>query len=111
MARNNIRKADVFYYDRRAGMLQETDTGYTFTYDPAYLKNKGLSISLSLPLQVKPFHSSELFPFFVGLNAEGWYRDIVCATQKIDRTDEFGLLLITGKNTIGAVSVCESGAL
>jgi serine/threonine-protein kinase HipA len=109
MARDNKRKADVFYHDRLAGVLEETDAGYRFTYDPGYLKN-GKAVSLSLPLQAEPFESALLFPFFAGLNSEGWYRDIVCATRKIDRADEFGILLVTGENTIGAVTVRESGA-
>ncbi|MFA5260001.1 MAG: HipA N-terminal domain-containing protein [Candidatus Omnitrophota bacterium] len=109
MARGNKRKADVFYHDHLAGILEETDAGYKFTYDPGYLKT-GKAISLSLPLQAEPFESSILFPFFAGLNSEGWYRDIVCATRKIDRTDEFGILLVTGESTIGAVTVRESGA-
>ncbi len=109
MARDNKRKADVFYHDRLAGILKETDTGYKFIYDSDYLKG-GKAISLSLPLQAEPFEASRLFPFFAGLNSEGWYRDIVCATKKIDHTDEFGILLVTGENTIGAVTVRESGA-
>ena len=109
MARDNKRKADVFYHDHMAGVLAEMDAGYKFTYDPGYLKT-GQAISLSLPLQAEPFESLILFPFFVGLNSEGWYRDIVCATRKIDRTDEFGILLVTGESTIGAVTVRESGA-
>jgi len=109
MAGNNKRRADVFYQGRLAGILEETATGYKFTYNPVYLKT-GRAISLSLPLQVEPFESTILFSFFTGLNPEGWYRDIVCATKKIDRTDEFGILLVTGQNTIGAVTVRESGA-
>ncbi len=103
------RKADIFYYDHLAGVLEETDTGFKFTYVPDFLKT-GKPISLSLPLQAEPFESSLLFPFFAGLNPEGWYRDIVCATRKIDHTDDFGILLVTGENTIGAVTVRESGA-
>ena len=109
MARDNKRTADIFYHDRLAGILEETDTGFKFIYDSSYLKD-GKAVSLSLPLQAAPFESAILFPFFVGLNSEGWYRDIVCATKKIDRTDEFGILLVTGANTIGAVTVRESGA-
>lgn len=109
MPRDNKRKADVFYHDRLVGILEETDAGHKFTYDPGYLKT-GKAISLSLPLQAEPFESSILFPFFAGLNSEGWYRDIVCAMRKIDRTDEFGILLVTGESTIGAVTVRESGA-
>ena len=109
MARDNKRKADVFYHDRLVGVLEEADAGYKFTYDTGYLKN-GKAVSLSLPLRAESFESTALFPFFAGLNSEGWYRDIVCATRKIDRTDEFGILLVTGENTIGAVTVRESGA-
>jgi serine/threonine-protein kinase HipA len=109
MARDNKRKAEVFYHDRLAGRLEETDLGYKFTYDSSYLKG-GKAISLSLPLRGEPFESPVLFPFFAGLNSEGWYRDIVCVTRKIDRADEFGILLVTGENTIGAVAVRESGA-
>ncbi len=103
------RKADVFYHERLAGVLEEMDAGFKFTYDPDFLKT-GKSISLSLPLQSEPFESAVLFPFFAGLNSEGWYRDIVCATRKIDSRDDFGILLVTGENTIGAVTVRESGA-
>ena len=109
MARDNKRKADVFYHDRLAGVLEETDDGYKFAYDSDYLKI-GKPVSLSLPLRNEPFESATLFPFFAGMNSEGWYRDIVCATRKIDSTDEFGILLVTGENTIGAVTVRESGA-
>jgi len=109
MARDNKRKADVFYHDCLAGILEETDEGYRFTYAPDYLIT-GKSVSLSLPLQAEPFKSATLFSFFAGMNSEGWYRDIVCATRKIDPTDEFGILLVTGESTIGAVTVKESGA-
>ncbi|MBF0489850.1 MAG: HipA N-terminal domain-containing protein [Candidatus Omnitrophica bacterium] len=109
MVRNNKRKADVFYHDRLVGILEETDEGYRFAYATDYLKT-GKPVSLSLPLRKEPFESTTLFPFFAGMNSEGWYRDIVCATRKIDPTDEFGILLVTGENTIGAVSVRKSGA-
>ncbi|MBF0532296.1 MAG: HipA N-terminal domain-containing protein [Candidatus Omnitrophica bacterium] len=110
MAKDKKRKAQVFYHDCLAGILEETDQGYRFTYASDFLKT-GKPISLSLPLQAEPFESAVLFSFFAGLNAEGWYRDIVCATKKIDQTDEFGILLVTGENTIGAVTVKESGAV
>jgi len=58
MARNNKRKADVFYHDRFAGVLEETDAGYRFAYDAAYLKS-GKALSLSLPLREEPFESAK----------------------------------------------------
>ena len=63
MARDNKRTADVFYHDRLAGILEETDTGFKFTYDSSYLKD-GKAVSLSLPLQAEPFESAVLFSFF-----------------------------------------------
>ncbi|MBF0388085.1 MAG: HipA N-terminal domain-containing protein [Candidatus Omnitrophica bacterium] len=109
MSRDSKRKVDVLYHDRLAGFLEETDKGYKFVYTLDHLKT-GKPISLSLPLQAEPFESATLFSFFAGMNSEGWYRDIVCATKKIDPTDEFGILLVTGASTIGAVTVKESGA-
>ena len=110
MTRDKKRKANIFYDDRLAGILQETDQGYRFIYTSDYLKI-GRPISLSLPLQAEAFESGTLFPFFAGMTPEGWYRDIVCATKKIDPADEFGILLVTGASTIGAVTVKESDVL
>jgi serine/threonine-protein kinase HipA len=110
MAKDKKRKANVFYRDRLAGILEETDDGYRFVYDADYLET-GLPLSVSLPLQKEAFESTILFPFFAGMNSEGWYHDIVCATKKIDPTDEFGILLVTGEGTIGAVTIKESGVL
>lgn len=102
-----MRKADVYFRDRLAGHLTETQAGYRFTYDPAYLTD-GPAISLSLPLQEAPFESKELFPFFAGLVPEGWYLRIVSPTIKVDEHDIFGLLLKTCGDCIGAVSVREA---
>ncbi|MBF0253981.1 MAG: HipA N-terminal domain-containing protein [Candidatus Omnitrophica bacterium] len=107
MPRGEKRRAKVFFGDRLAGVLEETDQGYRFAYDPDYVL-RGPAISLSLPLRKEPYESSVLFPFFGGLNAEGWYRDIVCATKKIDPADEFGILLVSG-DTAGSVTVRKSG--
>ena len=104
MIKDKKRKAHVFYQARLAGILEETDEEYLFVYTADYLKT-GRPISLSLPLQTEAFKSAALFPFFVGMTPEGWYRDIVCATKKIDPSDDFGILLITGENTVGAVTV------
>lgn len=99
------RKARVFYRDELAGYLTETSRGYTFQYDPEFLK-KNIPISISLPPREGPYQSKELFPFFKGLLPEGWYLNIVCATQKIDNKDSFGLLIGTASaDTIGAVTV------
>jgi len=61
-----------------------------------------------LPPREEPYSADELFPFFKGLLPEGWYLNIVCATQKVNSKDFFGLLLASaGGDTIGAVTVTK----
>ena len=100
-----LRKGQVFYKNELAGYIIETENGYTFQYDYEFLK-KDIFISMSLPPRKEPYYSKELFPFFKGLLPEGWYLNIVSATQKVDDKDFFGLLLASaGGDTIGAVTV------
>jgi len=100
-----LRKAQVFYDKDLAGYIRETESGYIFEYAKEFLK-KNTPISISLPLREEPYESKELFSFFKGLLPEGWYLDIVSATQKVDQEDLFGLLLCTTNvDTIGAVTV------
>jgi serine/threonine-protein kinase HipA len=100
------RKALVYFKDIEAGVLEEYENGFRFTYKEDF-KKKRIPISLSLPLLDSPHESSELFPFFVGLLPEGWYLDIVLTALKIDKNDPFGLLLSTCAETAGAVSIKE----
>lgn len=100
-----FRKGQVFFDKYLAGYISETEDGYLFEYCKEFLK-KNIPISVSLPLREKPYESKELFSFFKGLLPEGWYLDIVTATQKVDREDLFGLLLCTTSgDTIGAVTI------
>ena len=100
-----LRKGQVFFNQDLAGDISETKDGYLFEYDKEFLK-KNTPVSMSLPLREEPYESQELFPFFKGLLPEGWYLDIVTATQKVDREDLFGILLCTTSgDTIGAVTV------
>ncbi len=101
-----MREAEVHMGGRLAGILEEHDYGYTFTYDETYLKTEGASaISLSLPLQVEPYRDKRLIPFFDGLIPEGWLLDIAEQTWKLDPRDRMGLLLACCRDCIGAVSV------
>ena len=104
MNKTMLRSAKVNYQGRLAGILSETKTGYRFVYDENYLRN-GRPISVSIPLRSHPYESKRLFSFFEGLLPEGWYLDIVRATEKIDSKDSFGLLLATTGDAIGAVTV------
>lgn len=100
-----LRQAKVYYKDELAGILKEIENGYSFQYDKDFIK-KNISISVTLPVQGEPFESEKLFPFFRGLLPEGWYLNIVSATQHVDSRDFFGVLLsTTSVDTIGAVTV------
>jgi len=105
-----MRSGIVYYRDRIAGRLRETDDGYEFVYAPDYLNDASVpSVSLTLPKRPEPYRSSYLFAFFSGLLAEGVQKDIQCRYLKIDENDDFGRLLRTSKyDCIGAVHVLPS---
>jgi len=97
----------VLFKGQLAGIIEETESAYRFTYDPEFLSS-GRSIAVALPLQAASFESDRLFPFFEGLLPEGWYKEIVCRTIKIDEEDSFGLLIRSCGDCVGAVSVEEA---
>jgi serine/threonine-protein kinase HipA len=100
------RRAKVLLHDEFAGVLAETDIGYSFKYDESYVgSSEATPISKTLPLTPKLYQSKVLFPFFDGLIPEGWLLDIAVDNWKINARDRFGLLLACCKNTIGAVSI------
>ena len=108
---NVLRQAGVYVRDRFAGLIQETDEGYCFTYDPAYLAaSKPCAVSLPLPLRAVAYTSRTLFPFFDGLIPEGWLLGVVSRNWKIDQKDRFGLLMVACRDCIGNVSIREVGA-
>jgi len=102
MKENNYRKALVMFKDQEAGILEETEKGFKFTYNEAFMK-KNTPVSISMPVTKKIYENTELFPFFEGMLPEGWYLDIVTKKLKIDKNDAFGLLTATSSSTIGAV--------
>ncbi|MCF6403686.1 HipA N-terminal domain-containing protein [Chitinophaga filiformis] len=96
----------VYYGDLLAGLIIESDTGYKFAYHSAYLADKSAKpISLTMPLRKEAYYSTTLFAFFDGLIPEGWLLNIAKEHWKVKGNDRFELLLLTCKDTIGAVSV------
>lgn len=100
-----LRRGKVFVQGRYAGMVEETEDGYSFAYDSGYLEANGPAVSLTIPLQEEPFFSETLFPFFDGLIPEGWLLSVVTKNWKLDPEDRFGLLLVSCEDSIGDVSV------
>ena len=104
-----MRKANVFFKNQLAGYLYDKDDHFEFIYDIEYIKD-GFPISVTFPLQQEPFISKTLHPFFDGLIVEGWLLKTVEDNWKINPNDRMSLLLLTGKDTIGAVSLVEVSA-
>lgn len=103
---NKKDKADVYLWDKKAGLLERGDKGYRFSYYRAYLSSLDAQpVSFTLPLTDKPYESESLFPFFLGLIPEGWLLDITSRTLKIDPDNVFDILLATCGDCIGAVKV------
>ncbi len=101
-----MKKAEIKFGTTTAAWLTEDENGYHFAYDLTYLESENPeSISLTLPLQEKPFSSTALFPFFDGLIPEGWLLDIAEKNWKLNERDRMGLLLACCRDCIGAVSV------
>ena len=62
-----MRQAEIYYKNRLAGILTEGEDGDEFRYSADYLDSeRAKPVSLTLPLQDKPFTSNILFPFFDG---------------------------------------------
>ena len=107
-----MRKAQVFYNGRLAGVLSKAGSIYRFTYDPGYLAAAGSkSISLTLPLRLDPYESEILFPAFANLLSEGANKALQTRLLKIDENDYFGLLLATAAGDhIGPLTIKEENA-
>lgn len=105
---SEYRTAQVYLRGKLAGLLRETDEGYSFAYDTDYILSKNPSpVSLTLPIKEKPYTSKTLFAFFDGLIPEGWLLDVVVHNWKLNEKDRFGILLTACKDPIGNVSIRE----
>ena len=101
-----MKKALIYFRDNLAGRLAETEDGYEFQYEAAYLaRPQAEPISLTLPLREEVYQSPMLFPFFDGLIPEGWLLDVAVRNTDISILDRMSLLLLCCKDCIGAVSV------
>ena len=100
----------IFYGDKEAGELIKKPAGYKFAYTAEYLRDPdAMPISLAMPLAETTYESPTLFPFFDGLLPDGWLLELTCTSAKIDKNDKFHLLLHTGKDPVGAISIRPAG--
>ncbi len=97
-----MRKAQVFFNSRPAGILTEESEHYVFEYNKDY---KGPSISRTMPREKERFEFKEFPSFFDGLLPEGVNLEAFLRRTKIDRRNYFSQLLAVGRDLVGAVTV------
>jgi serine/threonine-protein kinase HipA len=102
-----MRKARVYNFGIYAGDLIEVEKvkKYVFRYADEY---NGPSVSLTLPNTKREYFFNQMPPFFEGLLPEGIQLDALLRQTKIDRNDLFSILLTTGKDLVGSVTVEEA---
>lgn len=106
----NSKVVSIYLKNIKCGVLSKLgDDSFEFKYLDEYIQNNGQSISLSLPIALKHFHSTSLFPFFEGLIPEGWLLNLAQKELRLNANkDKFELLVALCQQTIGAVHVGES---
>ena len=97
-----MRRAEVFVCGISAGMLEEENRQYVFSYHPEY---SGAPISLTMPTKTRTFHYEAFPPFFEGLLPEGIQLEALLRTAKLDKKDYLGQLLEVGNDLVGTVSI------
>ena len=103
---SEYRKGYVYIQNHYAGIIEETEDGYSFSYTSEYLQRPdAVAASITLPLRDDEYEATILFPFFDGLIPEGWLLDVVSHNWKINANDRFGLLLLACKDCIGDVCI------
>jgi serine/threonine-protein kinase HipA len=106
------RRGRVFVDKIFAGIVEEAEGLFVFTYDEAYLNlENALPVSLTLPLRSQPYEQKTMIPFFDGLIPEGWLLDIVSRNWKINSRDRMALLLLACRDCIGNISVVAEDQL
>ena len=103
-----MKRGKVYIKDVFCGIITESEEGYTFEYDKAYLNMEGATaLGPTMPLTDETYVKEMMFPVFDGLIPEGWLLDIAQSSWKIDARDRMSLLLACCKDCIGDIGVIE----
>lgn len=103
-----MKRGKVYIKDVFCGIITESEEGYTFEYDKAYLNMDGATaLSPTMPLTDETYVKEMMFPVFDGLIPEGRLLDIAQSSWKIDARDRMSLLLACCKDCIGDIGVIE----
>ncbi len=103
-----MRKCKVYINKIEAGILTEKDNPreYVFEYDEGYIAQNLAPVCLAMPVRKELYRSDFLFPYFANMLSEGENRAIQSSLLRIDKDDDFGILLATAQHdTVGAVTI------
>ena len=102
-----MKKVKVYNFAKYTGELieYEKNKSYKFIYDDNY---SGPPISLTMPTDKKEYEYQNFPPFFEGLLPEGIQLDALVRQTKTDKNDLLSILIITGKDLVGSVTVEEA---
>jgi serine/threonine-protein kinase HipA len=95
-----------------AGRLAKTGQ-HSFVYDTAALERaeRGLEISLTMPLRADAYSSTPMLPVFQTFLPEGFLKERITARfGKVMRVDDMALLAFSGENAIGRLRLCRSAS-
>ena len=90
--------------------LPSTRVELAFAYHPAYVKTGKPALSLSLPLQDKPYKGVVVEAFFAGLLPDESRRLELARVLGVSAANSFSLLEIVGGECAGAVSLYPVGS-
>src|ERR1700674_4749133 len=78
---------------------------FCFQYDPLWLEQSRIPLSLSLPLRQEPYLDDESHAFFANLLPEQKMREVIARNLRLSLHNDFGLLERIGGDCAGAVSL------
>ena len=103
-----MRRAAVYMGNDLAGILEERENGFTFTYTLEYRMQHypdNIPVSKTMPVREAPYFQGKLFPFFDNLIPDGALLATVMKVWNLKKSDRMGLLLACCENCCGAVSI------
>ncbi len=113
----SIHRLDAWADGRRVGTLAYHDeTGrFAFDYDPAWAASgSAFPLSPGIPLERSreigdEHHSTSVRRFFENLLPEGKALDDAVAAHRLSKANLYGLLLVLGRESTGAISLLPEG--
>ncbi|PNU20043.1 hypothetical protein C2E25_09665 [Geothermobacter hydrogeniphilus] len=106
-----VDKLIAYKDNQRTGTLSRDGDSYSFCYDSEWLEQAAPTpLSISLPLQDKPFTTEQTRPFFSNLLPEGQFRDHIANKHRISPEDDFALLAALAGDCAGAIALYPEDA-